>query len=164
MSDQPARPSPPAPPPPAPEALVRYADEFNRSRILRFFGVKVSFPSQDRVEVRLDEIRPEHRGGLGSSAVNGGIIAALFDLAIGCTPALLDPTRRNATIQLSMSFEQAVLGDSFHIEANIDRAGGSTIFSSARLIDERGTTCARCQGVVRLSKAPWSSGTSPAVD
>jgi uncharacterized protein (TIGR00369 family) len=156
MSDTPSRPTQ--------EQLDRYAEQFNQSQTLRLFSVRVSFPEGRKVVVTLPEVRPEHRGGLGTSAVNGGVISALFDLAIGCTPALLDPTRRCATLQLSISFQRPLTGDSVRAEAEIDSSGKNTLFASARVLDAQGTVCARAQGVVRISSLPWSSGESPAVN
>ncbi|MFL5353139.1 PaaI family thioesterase [Archangium sp.] len=156
MSDAEARPTQ--------EQLDRYAEQFNRSQTMRLFGAQLSFPQGQKVVVSLPEVRSEHRGGLGTSAINGGIISALFDYAIGCTPALLDPTRRAATMQLSMSFERPVRGDTVRIEATIDNAGTSTLFASARMYDAEGHVCARCQGVVKLSRMKWASGDSPAVN
>jgi uncharacterized protein (TIGR00369 family) len=117
------------------------------------------------VVVTIPGVRPEHRGGLGmASAINGAVIAALFDLALGCTPALLDPTKRCATLQLSMSFQRPLTGDSVRAEAEIDSHGKNTLFASARILDGQGAVCARAQGVVRLSTIPWATGESPAVD
>lgn len=152
------------PSPPSAELLARYAREFNKSSTLRYFGVQIGFPDQRTIEARVDKIIAEHRGGLGTSAVNGGVLAAIFDLVIGCTSALFDPTRRSATMQLSMSFERPVFGDSLRAEGRIDSAGNSVLFSSARLFDGAGLECARCQGLVRVSRLPWALGQSPAVD
>lgn len=149
---------------PTQEQLDRYAERFNQSNTLRHFGVRVSFPALDLVRVDLDPVQPEQRGGLGSDAVNGGVLAAMFDLAIGCTPALIDPTRRNATIQLSMTFMRAVKGNRLHAEGRIRRPGSTTLFSSASIYDEQGVECARCEGVVRVSRVTWASGESPAVN
>jgi uncharacterized protein (TIGR00369 family) len=156
MSDPPTRPTQ--------EQLDRYAELFSKSQTMRFFGLRLSFPQGEKVVLTLPEVRPEHRGGLGTAAINGGVLAAMFDYAIGCTPALLDPTRRAATMQLSMSFERPLLGDSVRAEAIIDSAGSSTLFASARLYDARGQVCARCQGVVKLSQLRWASGESPAIN
>jgi uncharacterized protein (TIGR00369 family) len=156
MSEAPARPTQ--------AQLDRFAELFNRSQTIQYFGASLSFPGGDKVLVTLPGIRPEQRGGLGSDAVNGGILAALFDFAIGCTPALVDPTRRAATVQLSMSFERPVRGDSLRVEAVIDTAGTSTLFASARIHDAHGQVCARCQGVVQMSRMKWASGESPAVN
>jgi uncharacterized protein (TIGR00369 family) len=148
---------------PSLDSLARYAAEFNASQALTHFGMKVSFPDPEHVQVELNPIRPEHRGGLGTEAVNGGVLAALFDLVIGCSAALVDPTRRTATMQLSMSFQRPVRGTRLKAVASIDSAGDTVLFSSARVEDEQGAVCARCQGVIRLSKQPWQSGRSPSI-
>jgi uncharacterized protein (TIGR00369 family) len=149
---------------PSAEQLARYAEQFNRSKTLQHFGLELSFPGGTQVELLLKEIRPEQRGGLGSEAVNGGVLAAVFDVTLGCTAALIDPTRRSATIQLSMSFERAVRGASMRGIGQIETAGESVLFSSARIVDERGRACAHAQGVIRMSKLKWKSGESPAVN
>lgn len=156
MSDPQARPTQ--------EQLDRFAELFTQSQTMRFFGLRLSFPQGEKVVITLPEVRPEHRGGLGTAAVNGGVIAAMFDYAIGCTPALVDPSRRAATMQLSMSFERPIRGDTVRVEATIDNAGTSTLFASARLYDVQGQVCARCQGVVKVSQLKWASGESPAVN
>lgn len=143
------------------EMLRRYAETFNGSTALKAFGVRLEFPDLERVHVVMDPIKPEHLGGLGTSAVNGGVLAAGFDLAIGCTPALVDPTRRNATMQLSMNFLRPVTGARFHIESRIDRAGTDTLFATARLFDEAGELCSTATGLVKLSRRPWNDGHSP---
>ncbi|WP_375771575.1 PaaI family thioesterase [Archangium gephyra] len=149
---------------PTQEQLDRYAEQFNQSQTMRLLGVRLSFPQGEKAVITLPEVRPEHRGGLGTSAINGGIISAMFDYAIGCTPALVDPTRRCATMQLSVSFERPLRGTTIRAEATIDSVGTSTLFASARMYDEKGQVCARCQGVVKVSQMKWASGESPAVN
>jgi len=146
---------------PTPEQLAHYAREFSASVPLKSFGCRLHFPTSDRVVVEIDPLEPQHRGGLGTDAVNGGVLAAMFDLAIGTTPALLDTTRRNATMQLSMTFERPLRGSKLRTEAWIESAGTSTLFASARTLDEHGQVVARCQGVVKLSKLKWKAGGSP---
>jgi len=156
MSDTPSRPTQ--------EQLDRYAEQFSQSPPMRHLGVRLAFHEGRKVVATLPELLPHHRGGLGSaSAINGAVLAGLFDLVLGCTPALLDPTRRCATLQLSMSFQRPVTGASMRAEAEIDSYGKNTLFASARILDEQGNVCARAQGVVRLSTLPWSTGESPAI-
>ncbi|WP_164007281.1 PaaI family thioesterase [Pyxidicoccus trucidator] len=160
MSDSPSDPSSK----PSQADLDRYAALFNQSINLRHFGAHLAFPEGRKTVITLPELRPEHRGGLGSAAaVNGGILAAMFDLAIGCCGALADPSRRCATVQLSMSFERAVTGENMRVEAEVDTKTVSLLFVSARALDGQGRVCARAQGVVKLSTLPWPSGESPAV-
>jgi len=131
--------------------LSALADLWNTSDVLRHHGMRVEF-RPERVVVDLPEVRPEHRGGLGTTAVNGMVLAGLFDLAVGSTVVLLDPRRRSATVQLSISFERAVFGQSARCEAWIDRAGQRTLFASAHILDDQGQVCARCQAVVAVSR------------
>lgn len=149
---------------PTPEQLSRYAEQFSASLTLRHFGARLSFPDEQTVLLTLDPVPAALLGGMGTDAVNGGALAAVFDVAIGCTPALLDPTTRSATVQLSMSFQRAVRGTRLTARARVLRAGGTLLFSEARIYDQQGVECASCQGVVRLSAQKWASGESPAVN
>lgn len=150
-------------PAPTLEQLRRYADGFNSTETMKFLGVTIGFPTVDRLHATLP-VQPGHRGGMGTRAVNGGILSAVFDLVIGSSGALADPTKRTATIQLSMSFERPVDGDVITAEAWIDRAGTSTIFSSAVIRDGSGQICARCQGVLKISRVPWAAGDNPGIN
>src|SRR5262245_16006278 len=106
-----------APGAPSRELLDRYAAVFNRSQMSEALSATLSFPDPlDRVLVRVDPILPLHRGGLGTNAINGGILAAVFDYVIGTTAALIDPTKRSATMQLNVTFHRPVLGDFFTAE------------------------------------------------
>jgi uncharacterized protein (TIGR00369 family) len=140
-------------PSPTLEDLARAAEFLNHSAPLAHAGIRLSFPATDVVVAEIPEVRAEHRGGLGTSAVNGGVLAAVFDLVTGCTARLVDPGRPSATVQLSMSFERPVLGDSLRAEARIDSRGQRTLFVSAQIFDARGQACARCQAVVALARA-----------
>ena len=151
--------------PPTRESLAAYASGFNASETLQHFGAVIEFPTIERVRASIDPIRPEQRGGLGSdAAVNGGVLAAMFDLVLGCSAALVDPTKRTATMQLSMSFMKPLKGRSLVAEAWIDRAGRETLFCSAQIADEHGEVVARASGVVKLTNTPWASGSSPAIN
>ena len=136
---------------PSLEALTQAAERLNRSAPLAHAGIRVSIPTPELVVAEIPDVRAEHRGGLGTSAVNGGVLAAVFDLVTGCTALLVDPRRPSATVQLSMSFERPVLGDTLRAEARIDSQGRRTLFASARILDGRGQVCARCQAVVALT-------------
>lgn len=146
------------------DQLARYSEAFNQSATLAHFGMKVGFPDLQTVEVVLDPVRPEQRGGLGSDAVNGGVLAAMFDLVIGCAPALVDPTRRSATVQLSINFMSAVRGERITARSRVTRAGKKLIFASASILDATGQECATATGLSRLSSIPWASNGTPAVN
>lgn len=152
------------PPKPTMEQLAKYADAFNQSETLKHFGVRVSFPDLETCEVVLDPVQQSQRGGLGSDAVNGGVLAAMFDLVIGCAPALVDPTRRSATVQLSINFMSAVRGDRLLARSKVTRGGSTLVFAAASIFDEQGNECASATGLSRLSSIPWAADGTPAVN
>jgi acyl-coenzyme A thioesterase PaaI-like protein len=133
------------------EQLERYALHLNSRPSLQRFGVRIWFPDTSRLRLRIDALPVGMRGGMGDDTiVNGGVLSALCDLAIGCTTALVDPTKPSATVQLSIRFEQPLRGDHVEGEGRIDRATKRLVFASADLFDARGEICVRCQGLASL--------------
>jgi uncharacterized protein (TIGR00369 family) len=151
-------------PRPTAEQLATYAAGFNGSATLRYFQTVLSFPTTELVRAVIDPIPPEMLGGMGMEVVNGGVLSAMFDLVLGSSAALVDPTRRAATMQLSMNFMRPLGGPRLVAEAWVDRAGSETVFSSAHLLDASGTVCGRAQGVVKLARIGWSKGGSPGIN
>ena len=153
----------------SPEELARFAVAWNESSILRWLCFRVSFPGGQRVRVAADPVVPGQRGGKGTDAVNGGILAALFDFAIGACSVVSPPLRQSATMQLSMNFERAVRGDRVACEATVERQTKNALFVSALIFDERDQVCARGSGLVNLGApvtydewlAMLRQGTSP---
>ncbi len=132
------------------EELDRFAAGWSATPVLGYFGFQLSFPERARVEIVIDPLREGQRGGLGTAAANGGIIAATYDFAIGCVPLLVPPLRRSATVQLSMSFERALRGSRLRCVARLDRATKELVFASASMFDEQGQECSRATGLVKL--------------
>jgi len=130
-------------------ALAQYAERVNSHPSLQHFGARVAFPDESRVTVLVEPVPITLRGGFGDDrVVNGGVLSALCDLLIGCTAALVDPTVRSATVQLSIRLEQPLLGERIVGEARVDRSTGRIVFASAEISDESGKVCVRCQGMV----------------
>jgi len=120
----------------------------------KHFGARVELIDACRVLAVIDPIQPFHRGGLQSSAVNGGVLASTFDLVLGM-PGLLRayPAQRTATVQLSMSFMKALKGERLVATGFINRASGGLLFTEAEIRDDQDQVCAVAQGVVRMIEA-----------
>lgn len=116
-------------------------------------GVTLNIVSRDELRAAVDPIAPHHRGGMGTRAVNGPTIAAVFDLLIGLTGYLQALGKRVGVAQLTIEFLRPVLGNRFEVVARPDRVGRSLVFASAELADEEGTLCARATGLVSVSQA-----------
>src|SRR5512139_3347403 len=109
-------------------------------------GATADFTNPDAVRVHIRHLEPYHRGGMGTDAVNGAVIAALCDAAVGFAGTLRTFGRRAGTAQLSIQFVRPVLGESVEATGRVVRAGPNLVFASAEVRDGQGALCARCDG------------------
>lgn len=138
--------------------LKAFQAEWNEHPGMRHMGATLDLSTPGLVRAVVDPIRPEHRGGLGTAAVNGAVIAGIFDLVIGLAGYLQTAGRRAGVAQLSIQFLRPVAGDRFVVIGHPVRAGQTLVFATAELQDERGTVCARCDGIVAVSGSAVGAG------
>ncbi|MEW5851025.1 MAG: PaaI family thioesterase [Myxococcota bacterium] len=132
------------------EVPARILLRMNGSDMLKHFHIRLEFPSATMVRAVIDPVRDHQRGGLQSAAVNGGILAALFDLVLGMPGVTRSPDAPSGTMQLSINFMRAVRSERVAAEGWIERAGKGVLFTAARLLDDNGEVCATATGLVRL--------------
>jgi uncharacterized protein (TIGR00369 family) len=135
------------------ESLHALADLWNASASMRHFGARLEFTRVDRVRAVIDPVRDVHRGGMGTEAVNGVVLAGLFDLVIGTVGWLTRPDTRSATVNLAMSFFRPTRGDRVVAEARLIRAGLNLIFAAAEIFDGEDRVSARCDGTCAIALA-----------
>ena len=136
------------------ESLEALARSWNDSAPMRQLGARLDFTRVDRVRAVIDPVMPYHRGGMGTDAINGAVLAGLFDLAIGTVGWLTRPDTRSATVSLAMSFLKPTRGDRIAVEGRLLRGGMNLIFAAAEIFDAAGEVTARCDGtcaVLRIS-------------
>ena len=133
------------------EALRGLAQGWNESPPMQRLGARLEFDRLDRVRAVLDPVEPYHRGGMGTDAVNGVVLAGLFDLAIGTVGWLTRPDARSATVSLAMTFLRPTRGDRVVVEARLLRAGTNLTFAAAEIFDGSGQVTARCDGTVAVA-------------
>jgi acyl-coenzyme A thioesterase PaaI-like protein len=133
------------------EEMVAFQSEWNDHPGMRHMGAQLDLSTPGIVRAVVDPIESQHRGGLGTEAVNGAVIAGIFDLVIGLCGYLQTAGRRAGVAQLSIQFLRPVLGDRFEVLGRTVRAGKTLVFSAAELVDEQGIVCARCDGIVAVA-------------
>jgi uncharacterized protein (TIGR00369 family) len=139
--------------PPA-EALQDLDRRWNEHPGIRRMGVTLdltSVPGQVRADV--DPVEIHHRGGMGTDAVNGPTIAAVFDLITGLAGYLQAIGKKVGVVQLNIQFLRPVTGTRFHAVARPTRAGRSLVFVAAELFDQAGVPCAASTGIVAITAA-----------
>jgi len=136
---------------PTVESLRALGELWNASPSMQHFGARLDFTRVDRVRAVIDPILPIHRGGMGTDAVNGVVLAGLFDLVIGTVGWLVRPESRSATVTLAMSFFRPTRGDRVVAEARLIRSGMNLIFAAAEIFDAEDKVTARCEGTCALA-------------
>ena len=111
---------------------------WNASPPMKHFGARLEFERVDRVRAVIDPVTMVHRGGLGTDAVNGVVLAGLFDLVVGTVGWLTRPDTRSATVNLSMSFFRPTRGDRIVAEARLIRSGSEPRLRGGRDLRRRG--------------------------
>jgi len=142
----------------SPEEMIAFQAEWNEHPGMRHMGARLDLSAAGIVRAVVDPIEPQHRGGLGTEAVNGAVIAGIFDLVTGLCGYLQTVGRRAGVAQLSIQFLRPVLGDRFEVVGRTTRAGKTLVFSAAELVDERGAVCARCDGIVAVAGGDAAGG------
>ena len=133
------------------ESLRALGEMWNTSPPMRHFGARLEFDCVDRVRAVIDPVTNVHRGGLGTDAVNGVVLAGLFDLVIGTVGWLTRPDTRSATVNLAMSFFRPTRGDRIAAEARLVRSGLNLVFVAAEIFDAEGRVTARCDGTCAIA-------------
>jgi uncharacterized protein (TIGR00369 family) len=133
------------------EALRKLGAAWNDSAMMKHFGARLEFTRIDRVCVVIDPVQPFHRGGMATEAVNGVVLAGLFDLVIGTVGWLTRPEARTATVNLSMAFFRPTRGDRIVAEGRLVRAGLNLVFAAAEILDGSGEVSARCEGTCAVA-------------
>jgi len=87
----------------------------------------------------------------GNGVVQGGIVAAMLDLAAAfASLATLPDGQTAATASLSVSFQAAVPAGPVAAAGFVERAGRRLIFSRAQLADTRGAVLASASAVMSV--------------
>jgi uncharacterized protein (TIGR00369 family) len=144
---------------------------WGNNTFMRAQGLQLDIVGAGEAVVRLPRVTAAQRGGGGSDTVlNGGVIAYMFDGALGCAIASsllarpdirgVDPqSLRQSTINLDITYIDAASGDHFEACGRVMRASRNVAFAEGELLDAQGRTCATAKGIWRIF---WPREPAPA--
>lgn len=124
---------------------------FNESPQMKSVAARIDLTDLNVPAVLLPEVLPLHMGGIGTTAVNGGIISMLVDLAVGLLGVKYYHEGPTATQNLSIHFIRPLMATSVRLEARETEVIGNRVFGQVRVMNEKGEVCAVANGV--LAKA-----------
>lgn len=121
---------------------------FNSSIQLQHMQIRISLAEPAQPEVIIDPVTPLHAGGIGSRAVNGGIISMVSDLAIGLLGLSFFEHGMTATQHLNLHFIKPLLSSRMTAIAKVDRVVGKRIFGTVEIYNDSQEVCAYANGIV----------------
>jgi acyl-coenzyme A thioesterase PaaI-like protein len=124
---------------------------FNESLQLKQIGATIDLSNLQKPIVVVERVTEVHLGGIGSDAVNGGVISMLVDLAVGLLGIEFYNEGMTATSQLSIHFLKPLLAKTIIFEAEKTAVVGNRIFGKVMVMNEKREVSAYASGV--LAKA-----------
>ncbi len=121
---------------------------FNRSLQLKHVNARVDLSTPENPEAIIDEVTDNHKGGIGSDAVNGGVIAALADLALGLLGLMHYKDGMTATAQLTVHYLKPFRTKSIRAKAIPQTVVGNRIFGTVELFNDKNEVCAIAYGAL----------------
>jgi uncharacterized protein (TIGR00369 family) len=121
---------------------------FNRSVQLQHLGATIDMSDPQAPKAFINDLKDIHAGGIGSEAVNGGVIASLADLALGLLGLLHYKEGMTATAQLTVHYLKPFRTKSISAEAHTQQVVGNRIFGTVELKNDKGDVCAIAYGAL----------------
>ncbi len=123
---------------------------FNASAAMTWFGTQVDLSDELLSRVILPRIEKHHQGGLGSDAVNGAVIAGMFDAAVGVVSVAQIPHKKKGTVELSIKMMRPTLTAPVVVYAVARKTAASLVFADC-LLFSGGRLCGQCSGICAVA-------------
>lgn len=121
-------------------------DLFNESVQLKQMHIRVDLSTSKLPMVFIDEVMDIHKGGIGTDAVNGAVIALLSDLAIGLLGIYHYADGLTATSSLTIHYVKPLLTQKVIVKAEETQVIGKRIFGVATIMNEKDEVCSYANG------------------
>lgn len=119
---------------------------FNASVQLKQMHIRADLSTPKSPLVFIDEVMDIHKGGIGTDAVNGAVIALLSDLAIGLLGIYHYADGLTATSSLTIHYVKPLLAQTVIVKAEETQVIGRRIFGVANIMNEKGEICSYANG------------------
>jgi acyl-coenzyme A thioesterase PaaI-like protein len=132
---------------------LRWQQRMNAMPALTMMGVVLDLTDPAIVRFTLGSVQEHHMGGLNSRAVNGAVIAAMFDAALGVAGSLQVPGQRAGTVELSIKLMRPAMEAPLEAYGIAVKKTPHLVFTEAEL-HASGRLCATATGIVALASHP----------
>lgn len=132
--------------------LLANAKDWERTPFFEWMGMRVLHATDGNARLVLD-VQDHHRGGGGTVAVNGGVLAYLLDAVVGLATHSSNPPNTAGQVTLSLNVEYMapmMVATQLIGEGEVVRRGGSLAFVDGRLFGDDGKVACRAHAVMRI--------------
>ena len=143
------------------DAAVRrgWQERLNALPATRLIGGRFDLADPAVVRLSLPTVGAEHQGGLGTRAVNGAVIAGMFDAALGVAGTLQLPGQRAGTVELSIKLMRPAFEAPLEVLAIAVKRTPHLVFTEAELYAD-GRLCASATGIVAVASSQQEGETT----
>lgn len=131
----------------------RWQARMNALPAMALMGATLNLEDPAVVRLTLSSVGAQHQGGLGTRAVNGAVIAALFDAALGTAGTLQFPGQRAGTVELSIKLMRPAFEAPLEVLGVAVKRTAHLAFTEAEL-HAGGRLCASASGIVAVASTP----------
>ncbi|MDA3616082.1 hotdog domain-containing protein [Polluticaenibacter yanchengensis] len=124
---------------------------FNNSVQLKHAGAQIDLSNIERPKASITEVQDFHKGGIGSDAINGGVISMLADLALGLLGLQFFKEGMTATAQLQVNYLKPFRTNAITAESFLTQTVGNRLFGTVELRNHHGEVCAVAYGILAKS-------------
>jgi acyl-coenzyme A thioesterase PaaI-like protein len=98
----------------------------------------------------ISEIKPFHLGGIGQEFVNGAIMSAMLDFALGLTGLKYATLGSFATCTLNIDIARPIEKGRFYAIAKGNRKIGKKVYSEATIFNAQDEPCVYATGILKV--------------
>ncbi len=132
---------------------LRWQERMNALPAMRLMGTHLNLEDAAVVRITLANVVEHHLGGLATRAVNGAVIAGMFDAALGIAGTLQFPGQRAGTVELSIKLMRPVFEAPLEVLGVAVKRTPHLVFTEAELHAD-GRLCASATGIVAVASNP----------
>ena len=129
-------------------------DYFNQSEFAMHLGIKILLENPELPRCEISNIQAFHLGGIGQDFVNGAIISAVLDLALGLTGLKYAKRGNFATSSLHINIARPIDNNRFYVIAKRNRVIENKVFSEATVFNADDEPCVYATGIIRVGISP----------
>ena len=127
-------------------------EEMANHSFFSWAGIHIVEAAEGQSHLELS-VKDHHRGGGGTEAINGGIVAYLFDGLLGTAvrSSWTEDVVGHVTVTLNIQYQRLLrVKNTVVARGRVTKMGGTTVFAAGEVYDESGLVAATCTGIYQV--------------